>query len=272
MKLYLMCLRTLSRSFLVLALPLGIVLPLSGQAAQNPPVKQDDPTTYKSASVLRATTRLVVVDVVAIDGKGTPVTDLKAENFTVLEDGKPQTIRDFSFQTPSAVIRVAASLPPGVVTNAPQYSATSCLNVILLDAVNTDFSSRAYAQDMLIKYLETSPVIQPTAVFALEGKLTLLRDFTTDTKALRDVLANFKAQVPRHILNAEAAITAFGRTGSFQPTGLGRQVTFNAMSSLAKALAGYPGRKNLIWLSEGFPINLFPDATIGAGTMAIEDY
>src|SRR5258708_5849577 len=270
MKHYLIFLRSLSRSFL--ALPLALALPLSGQGVQNPPVKQDDPTTYKSVSVLRATTRLVVVDVVAIDGKGTPVADLKAEDFTVLEDGKPQTIRGFSFQTPGTVTRVAASLPPGVVTNAPQYGASSSLNVILLDAMNTDFSNRAYAQDMLIKYLETSPVIQPTAVFALEGKLRLLHDFTTDTKPLRDVLANFKPQGPTHIATVDAAASPFGRSGSFQPTGLGRNATFNAMSFLAKALAGYHGRKNLIWLSEGFPINLFPDATIGAGTMAIEDY
>jgi VWFA-related protein len=270
MKPFLISLRTLSRFFLVL--PLALALPLSGQGAQNPPVKQDDPTTYKSASVLRATTRLVVVDVVAIDDKGVPVTGLKAEDFTVLEDGKPQTIRGFSFQTPGTVTRVAASLPPGVVTNAPQYGASSCLNVILLDAVNTDFSNRAYAQDMLIKYLETSPAIQPTAVYALDSKLTMLHDFTTDTKVLRDVMANFRTHGPEHIQNVEAGASAFGRRGTFKPTDLGREATFYAMSFLAKALAGYPGRKNLIWLSDGFPVNLFPDATMGAGTMVIQDY
>src|SRR5258708_6466764 len=169
MKPYLIFLRALSRSFL--ALPLALALPLSGQGVQNPPVKQDDPTTYKSVSVLRATTRLVVVDVVSV-----------------------------------------------------------------------------------------------------EGKWRLLHDFTTDTKALRDVLANFKPQGPTHIATVDAAASPFGRSGSFQPTGLGRNATCNAMSFLAKALGGYHGRKNLIWLSEGFPINLFPDATIGAGTMAIEDY
>jgi VWFA-related protein len=263
MKTHPVSLRTLSLSFFLLALPLSLVSPLCSQTA---------PKADKSDSVLRATTRLVVVDVVVVDEKGNPVTGLKAEDFTVLEDGKPQTIRDFSFQTPRTVAPAPLKLAPGVVTNAPQFGDASALNVILLDATNTDFSNRAYAQDLLIKYLESGPTIQPTAVFALQGTLTLLHDFTTDTKALRDVLANYKPAGPLHLNDARANSTPFGHSGSPQSTTHGRDVTFNAMSFLAKALAGYPGRKNLIWLSEGFPINLFPNAVMEGGNMIIQDF
>lgn len=55
-------------------------------------------STAQSQTVLRATTRLVILDVVATDEKGQPVADLKAEDFTVLEDGKPQQLIDFGFQ------------------------------------------------------------------------------------------------------------------------------------------------------------------------------
>jgi VWFA-related protein len=227
---------------------------------------------YESQSVLRATTRLVIVDVVADNGRGTPITDLKAEDFIVLEDGQPQRVIDFSFRRPSTIAQAPRQLPPNVVSNAPRYSAASSLNIILLDAINTDFSNRAYAQDMLIKYLESGPVIQPTAAFALEGKLTLLQDFTTDAKKLAEVIAHFNPQGPSHIPDVYAAASPFSRRGSFQPSGQGRQVTFNAMRFLAHALAGYPGRKNLIWLSEGFPLNLFPETLMADGTMVIEDY
>jgi hypothetical protein len=44
------------------------------------------------------------------------------------------------------------------------------------------------------------------------------------------------------------------------------------MLFLAHTLAGYPGRKNLLWLSEGFPINLFPELTAGDQVMVVEDY
>src|SRR5713101_2232547 len=211
---------------------------------------------YQSQSVLKATTRLVVVDVVAVDGKGAPVSDLKVEDFTVLEDGQPQQISDFNFRHPSTSAQVPRQLPPHVASNALPYGTASSLNVILLDAINSDFSSRAYAQEMLIKYLDSSPAIQPTAVFALEGKLTLLHDFTTDTKALREVIDRFNPRPPTHIPTVYAAATTISQTGSFQTSALGREVTFGAMHFLAHALTGYPGRKNLIWLSDGFPLNL----------------
>jgi VWFA-related protein len=35
--------------------------------------------------------------------------------------------------------------------------------------------------------------------------------------------------------------------------------TLNALNSIARALAGYPGRKNLIWISEGFPLSIDPN-------------
>src|SRR5215813_7281526 len=53
-------------------------------------------------TVLKVKTRLVVVDVVALDHKGAPVADLKAEDFSVQEEGKEQKIRVFTFQQPSS--------------------------------------------------------------------------------------------------------------------------------------------------------------------------
>jgi VWFA-related protein len=261
---------------LVLAITLLVAVAAMAQSntAPAPAEKggQKAEPVYQSPSVLRTTTRLVVLDVVALDEKGQPVAGLKADDFIVLEDGKPQKIRDFSFHHPEAGGAPARQQAPNVISNAPQYSANSCLNVILLDAVNTDFSNHAYAQDMLVKYLESGPAIQPTAVFALSGKLTMLHDFTTDTQVLRDVVAHFQSQGPTHIPDVYAAASPFQRRGSFQVTARGRALTANSMLFLARALAGYPGRKNLIWLSEGFPINLFPEVNLGEGLMVIEDY
>ncbi|HEY2171702.1 MAG TPA: VWA domain-containing protein, partial [Candidatus Angelobacter sp.] len=41
----------------------------------------------------------------------------------------------------------------------------------------------------------------------------------------------------------------------------GIETTLNQLNALAKVLAGYPGRKNLIWLSESFPLVLFPETS-----------
>src|SRR5215467_10695195 len=82
--------------------------PAQDQAPQTQPSQTQPPQTqaqpvHESATVMRATTRMVVVDVVATDHSGTPVTDLKPEDFTVLEDGSPQQVRSFSFQHPADV-------------------------------------------------------------------------------------------------------------------------------------------------------------------------
>lgn len=50
-----------------------------------------------SQQTFRTTTRLVVVDVVATDEKGSSVKDLKAEDFVVKENNEPQKVVDFSF-------------------------------------------------------------------------------------------------------------------------------------------------------------------------------
>src|SRR5258708_34698338 len=97
-----------------------------------------------SDQTLRTNTRLVLVDVVVTDSKGQPVPDLKASDFTLLEDGKPQKISGFNFEHPgSAPAPVQVNLPPSVVTNAPKFQATS-LNVILFDPVNGEFAEHAY--------------------------------------------------------------------------------------------------------------------------------
>jgi VWFA-related protein len=235
-----------------------------------PPSAQ--PSAAQTTPTLRTTTRLVVLDVVAVNEKGDPITELTADDFTVLEDGKPQKISDFSFHRPGSTAAPARQLPPGVISNAPQFAAGSCMNVVLLDAINTDFSDHAYAQDMLDKYLDSSPSLQPTAVFALEGKLSMLHDFTTDPKVLRDVVAHFKPQGPEHIPDVYTAASPFQRRGSFKAGPHAREVTEGAMLFLAHTLASYPGRKNLLWLSDGFPVNLFPDFSAGDQVMVVEDF
>ncbi|HZI58541.1 MAG TPA: VWA domain-containing protein [Verrucomicrobiae bacterium] len=221
---------------------------------------QATPSAAPSSSVLRATTRLVVVDVVAIDNKGNPVLDLKAEDFTLLEDGKPQKVSGFNFQRGNAATAVASATGSGGFSNAPQYKNVSSLNVILLDALNGNFSGHAYGRDELIKFLDKGTLNQPTALFALEEKLTLLHDFTTDIASLKAFVQDFKPQGPVHVDNVYAAASPFAaRAPNTQTSVRSMDITIAALNSLARALAGYPGRKNLIWVSEGFPITLFPE-------------
>lgn len=228
------------------------------QANQSSTQPDDQPKT-----TLKASTRLVIVDVVATDSKGVPVPDLESIDFAVLENGAPQKISNFSFQHPEEISGSAAPLPPNVFTNVPAKKSSS-LNVILLDELNGEFASRAHALDELVKYLSNATAIQPTAIYLMEQNLRLLHDFTTDTRKLKEVLAGYKPRVAPHVDDVYAAASAFTQKGSLQTGDLNIQTTLKNLNSLAQSLAGYPGRKNLIWLSEAFPVNLFPELyTVG---------
>src|SRR5437764_7987314 len=149
---------------LVLIVLLG--LPLVTYAQDKQPRGQESQSAPEIT--IRTTTRLVLLDIVATDEKGNFVKDLKAEEVQVLENGKEQNKRDFSFQQPDAqqaVEHLQPHLPPNVFTNVPQFKGNSSYNIILLDVLNTSFPNLAYAHDQLIKYLDESPPNQPTAIY-----------------------------------------------------------------------------------------------------------
>lgn len=216
-----------------------------------------------SKPVLKSNTRLVVVDVVVTDSEGRAISGLDAQDFIVQEDGRPQKISGFSFQQGGTrVTQVALHLPPNVVSNIPQQKANS-LNVILLDTLNGDFAGHAAAQDALIKYLDSAQLTQPLAIFAMQDKLTMLHDFTTDNQALKSVAQKFRP--PAQTNNAESIesrASAFTTKGDFHTGERSIEATLNQLHLLARMLGGYPGRKNVIWLSESFPLVLAPETAV----------
>jgi VWFA-related protein len=132
------------------------------------------------------------------------------------------------------------------------------LNVILLDSLNAEYLSRTYGRDQLLKYLASGPALQPTAVYALEDKLKLLHDFTVDAKELKTVVEGYKPSAPTRVPDVYAAASPFSRSGDYTMTSRTLEATVSALGALAQILAGYPGRKNLIWISAAFPLTMYP--------------
>lgn len=237
---------------------------------------------------VKVTTRLVVVDVVAHDKKGHAITDLEATDLRILEDGKEQPIRSFVFQRGVKPAEKAAqeptALPANMVSNARTYPPNTALNVILLDSLNSNLLNQAYVRTEMVKFLQRLPQGQPVAIFTLGRKLHMVQDFTTDLTALKRVIAEFKGESP--ILTQNPTGTS---EVSMAPTGIAEQTlaemapqmlaqikdfaeqttsdqndmriqyTFAALTSLGRMLSRYKGRKNLIWVSESIPMNIFSD-------------
>ncbi len=258
---------------------------LHSQAASSTPSQEDN---GKSPFTLKTAAHLVLVDLVATDGKGKPVTDLKVEDFAVTEDGHPQSVRSFSFQQPGVSNdppqTSATPLPAGVVTNIPRYKKGDIWNVIVLDALNSPMLDQSSTRQQLLKVIDRIPN-QPAAIYILSDRLRLLQDFSTDPAALKRVIAGLNNKGSALVDNAKGgheaeryspvywasipesarqAILRYESEGTASHTRNRLQITLDALTAIAQNLKSLPGRKNLIWVSEGFPFSIEPGATVDA--------
>jgi VWFA-related protein len=245
--------------------------------AQEPAV--DVPTL-----TIRTNTRLVVVDAVVTDKKGHPVTGLKAEDFVLEENGKKQRI---AFFTPPGAPRTGAEpLPPGVLSNRPEFLKPAGVpTVLLLDTANSSFKDQAYGRWQMLKYVEEqSNTGMPTAVMTLTDHLHVLREFTSDPRILATAIRNLRPQEQSRQRGASSRSTSFNgnetpgpglisatkislaqaEVAGFQNLVTANNledrtvVTIDAMRELSRLLAGLPGRKNVLWVTSDFPFDLMP--------------
>jgi VWFA-related protein len=232
---------------------------------------------------LRANTRLVVVDVVVTSKKGQAVSDLKADDFTIEENGKKQKVSVF---VPPTNRIAPASPPPGILSNHPENVGPAGVPIVLiLDAANSPFEQQAYARTEMLKYVaEQGKSGHPMAVLALTDRLHVLQQFTSDPQVLMTAIKNFKPESPILSNNLNPAPTAVppGMEGATRGPGpvlvsaqqavsdfasaaiaynLERRtlITVEAMRSLSRMLGGLQGRKNVIWLTAELPFDLIPE-------------
>jgi len=176
------------------------VLPVLATAfvgAQQPSPPANDP-----GLVFRVTTRIVLVDAIVLDKEGNPVQGLKADDFTVTEDGARQRITSFFERIPEPARPAPPPvLPPHVTTNRPVVTQTNgesgTAAVLLLDGLNTPPQSQIYVKQEMLRFLarQYDPKTK-LAVIALTNKLTVLQDFTQEPVLLRAALDRYLATTP----------------------------------------------------------------------------
>jgi VWFA-related protein len=236
----------------------------------------------QSASTVRVNTRLVEVNVIVTDKHGKPLAGLTQNDFSVFDEGRPEQIRVFSSATnvPSA----SAALPPDVYTNRIEEKThvPASVTVILLDALNTEAADQTFAQKQVLHVLDQLQPQEYVALYWLGNELRVLHEFTTDVATLRRVLDGLDSKASRELDNSELADPSLNTTNPSTPLGQAfeRQVfrlafdqrvanqsvrdrvrhTVGALGAIANHLRTRAGRKNLIWVSSSFPINLGNDS------------
>ncbi|MBZ5666727.1 MAG: VWA domain-containing protein [Acidobacteriia bacterium] len=235
-----------------------------------------------------ARTQLVLIPTLVTDKSGAHISGLKKEDFTVLENGAEQKIATFEEITSNAH-RLSRPRNPNEFSNSLAGDASARrITLIVLDLINTPFVDQAYARKDLLKYLTQSvDQREPTALYTLTRTgVHVVHDFTTDPRVLVAALHKVKGDTSQ-IVDSPEDVEAMA--GSASPDGsagvdpgavqteaqqiqtmmedaelnfqsfqqrLAITYTLQGMQQVSQALAGFPGRKSLIWASGGFPFSV----------------
>jgi len=244
-----------------------VISTLSAYGQQQPQVATSGSATFRTG------TTLIPVDVTVKDKSGKVIEGLKASDFTVFEDGKPQRISIFEFQ------KLASDPePPPTLTLADQFklpeSPKTTITVAAPGQVQYhnkrlmtfffDFSSmqvpeQLRAQEAALKFLDKQITKDDlVAILLYASTIQVGTDFTDD----RELLTTIIKQLPIGEMSEYATLADTGSCDSpdTQAAFVADETEFNifntdqklaAIEKVAKMLAAMPEKKELIYFSGG---------------------
>ena len=139
---------------------------------------------------IRTRITMVPLDVRVVDRNGNPVTDLKQEDFTIFENGRPQEIRHFSVQSlapdPSLIASPVELRKMPTADLAPQKR-----RVFLFLLGRGRMTGPAKELEGLQEFISSRLLPQDQVAVLAYNRAT---DFTSDHRMIADMLARFKAR------------------------------------------------------------------------------
>lgn len=273
------------RTHLQWAVGVALLAAAASVKAQHP--RASGPPQRTPPFAFSATTRLVQINV-AVDGPDGPVRGLQASDFSLTDNGQRREIQFFSADSPIAPASASAAIPspakrsaassgPAAFTNVEPRSAN--MLVVLVDALNsadgttyvagvpgwTSSHSFAFARQGALRFLRQLPDGVSVALYALDARLHVLADFTSDRSRLLRALQQY---TPEPVQHADSGAPATGVPGGFdalnaeasrqynQQVAAPRQIegTAPALRAIADHLTGVPGRVSLVWIMTRPPL------------------
>jgi VWFA-related protein len=232
--------------------------------------------------VVKVKSNLVNIDVIVKDKKGKYIPDLKAEDFTITEDGQPQKIEFFD----APIIRPETGKPSSETSAQAPASTIPTRNYValVLDSQTTDFANLNAVREGAIKYVrEQVTDADAVAILSVTNGLQMLQPFTQDKAKLiasleklgspdaksfeqkdvaeniahlRDFLNNASAtptspgggSQAAQIMIAQAVLQQFIRLR----TALSLQQARPVLAAIAEGLKSIRSKKTLVLFSQGF--------------------
>jgi len=249
--------------------------------------QQDQPPGH-GETVLRFTTQEVLLDFIARDKHQKLVTDLRAEDLEILEDGVPQTVRSFRYRG-RPEHEEAATAAAGVSSGASPQSEINLVSLVF-EGLRPESRRQAAqaAKDFLANEIDRNTYV---GVFTLNHRLALLQQYTNRMDLLTQAVdraatgayQNFAKDIEAEVTKLNALA---GDAGRFQPirpgsaeergpidaggehapfaqaearmaamtvdilSNQGGNLSIDALQQLIQAQASLPGRKTVIYFSE----------------------
>jgi VWFA-related protein len=223
----------------------------------------------EQTATFQVSSRLVIVNVGVRDKSGKAVDNLKAEDFTLLEDGKAQKIGVFEFQ------RISGSAPqPALVTPAgtPAVARVTAITpskegqirykdrrllVLFFDLSSMQPAEQIRAQKSALEFLDHNLTeADLVSIMVFSTKLKVLQDFTSDRETLREIVRK-NLQIGSGADDPGTTVSDdTGDDNSFQAD----ETEFNifntdrkltALEDAARMLASLPEKKALVYFSSG---------------------
>jgi VWFA-related protein len=261
--------------WIALALALTALSPAAQQRPVNPSQLPPPPPAARTPvpAVLHSVVNLVLIDVQVTDHNGKPVKGLKPEQFTVLEEGKPQKITSFQYydieamETATAPDSKPVVVPLGIVAPSAKVSQevqSHRLIVLFFDLTAMEPPELLRARDAAARYLrqQMTPA-DLVSVVAFGNRLNILTNFTNDRARLARAVDNLRPGKESGLAAmAEAGATA-GEVDVTEDTGAAYtpdETEFNifntdrklaALESLSNLLRGIPGKKSVVQFTGG---------------------
>lgn len=175
----------------------------------------------------------VTLDVTVAPHDGEPVAGLSKDDFTVLDNGQPQQVSLFRSDK----------------DNAGQTKV-----ILVLDAINMDYSRVAFAKQQIIRYLQANGghLAYPTTLAVVTDQSVKMQGiYTSDGNLLAQDLAKFDVGL-RVLRESQGFYGATDRMG----------VSANALQRLLAQASTAQGRKLMIWVSPGWAMLTGPNVRI----------
>ena len=206
---------------LALLAPASARQPPQRQAAppvttQKPPAQEAAPTPEEEDEVVRITTNIVQLDADVTGKDGRQVTDLRAEDFEILEDGKPQQVTHFSYVS---AVPASSTASPGAAAPAgepapPAPARTRRENVrrsiaLVVDDVAMPADAILPTREALRKFVDQQ--VQQgdlVAIIRTGGQVGILQQFTADRRLLYEAISRVRP-----------SLLGVGGMSAFEPAG-----------------------------------------------------